>query len=72
MRNLSRCRAEGVVSRQLIERPRTVRTCGASYCSRHSRRMEAGEPRLRLFGAAFRGCPPYAIYIHPECEDNKS
>ncbi len=49
------------ISRTVIKKPRKVRKC--DHCN-----QEIDGETVRLYGMAERWDPPYALYLHPECE----
>ena len=51
-----------LISAEVIKNPKTYQ-----YCATCNMTLIKGEPRLRLYGAAHRGDPPYVIYSHFAC-----
>jgi len=54
-----------IISAKVIQNPRTNRHC-EGY--RHEGfLMGGGEPRIRVYGSAYYGDPPYVIYLCMRC-----
>lgn len=51
-----------LISVKVIKKPRLNNWCD------DCRKVKAG-PMLRLYGSAYRGDPPYALYQCPECAE---
>lgn len=54
-----------IISAKIIK-PRKERLCDSCY-----KVILRGTPTLLLYGMAEVGDPPYAVYLHPECDQSK-